>query len=170
MTPRSAGRSLPRHSGDHIPAVALTLLEFIYNKLHPLIILHIQYSTTQKTLILLLQEMQRDIIHLHAQLSGPSHQEELHFCSKLVCCLENLFTPWISKSPDFLWIPPAACPYQRRPPWKLTLSQTITYALNNVACISEALFFHNLSYTTQPYSFPTLISYLTPPSLAQCII
>jgi hypothetical protein len=72
-------KTLADYSGDCVPTLVLTPLEFVYNKPHPSILLSVQDATTQKNLILLLlQEIKRDIIYRHAQLTTPHHQEELH--------------------------------------------------------------------------------------------
>ncbi len=77
-----AGRSLtlaiPRHTGDYIPNMVLTPLELVFNKPHPSVLLHITDATTQKVLILFLQEIKRDIIYRRAQLQEPRRREELH--------------------------------------------------------------------------------------------
>jgi hypothetical protein len=54
--------SLSQHSGEYILAVVLTPLEIVFNKPRPSILLHIPDATTRKVLILLLQEIKRDII------------------------------------------------------------------------------------------------------------
>jgi hypothetical protein len=71
-----AGKSLTL--AQYIPAVVLTPLEIIFNKLHPSILLHIPDATTRKVLILLLQEIKRDIVYRRAQLQEPRRREELH--------------------------------------------------------------------------------------------
>ncbi len=53
-------------------------LEIVFNKPHPSILLHISDATTQKVLILLLQEIKRDIVYRQAQLQEPCRREELH--------------------------------------------------------------------------------------------
>jgi hypothetical protein len=70
--------ALSHHSGEYIPAVVLTPLEIVFNKPHPSILLHIPDATTRKVLILLLQEIKRDIIYRRAQLQEPRRREELH--------------------------------------------------------------------------------------------
>jgi hypothetical protein len=74
---RSLTLALSHHSGEYIPAVVLTPLEIIFNKPHPSILLHISDTTTRKVLILLLQEIKRDIIYRRAQLQEPRCHEEL---------------------------------------------------------------------------------------------
>jgi hypothetical protein len=61
--------ALPHHSVDYIPAIMLTPLNIVYNKPHPSI-LHLQDSKTWKVIILLIQEIKRDIIYQHAQLKN----------------------------------------------------------------------------------------------------
>jgi hypothetical protein len=77
-----AGKSLTlarsHHSGEYIPAVVLTPLEIVFNKPHPSILLHIPDATTRKVLILLLEEIKRDIVYRQAQLQEPRRCEELH--------------------------------------------------------------------------------------------
>ncbi len=58
--------ALSHHSGEYIPAVVLTPLEIVFNKPHPSILLHIPDATTRKVLILLLQEIKRDIVYRRA--------------------------------------------------------------------------------------------------------
>ncbi len=58
--------------------MVLTPLEIVINKPHPSILLHIPDATSQKVLILLLQEIKRDIIYRRAQLQEPRRREELH--------------------------------------------------------------------------------------------
>ncbi len=72
---KSLTLSLSHHSGEYIPAVVLTPLEIVFNKLHPSILLHIPDATTRKVLILLLQEIKRDIIYRRAQLQEPRRHE-----------------------------------------------------------------------------------------------
>jgi hypothetical protein len=67
--------SLSRHSGDFIPRIDLTPLEIVFNKPHPSFLLHVPDCTTRKVLILLLQEVKRDISR--AQLAEPRRREEL---------------------------------------------------------------------------------------------
>jgi hypothetical protein len=57
--------SLSRHTGEYIPAIALTPLEIIFIKTHPSLLLCLQDSNTWKIDILLLQEVKRDIIFCH---------------------------------------------------------------------------------------------------------
>ncbi len=61
----------------YIPAFALTLMEIGHNKPHPSILLHLQDTKTRKVIILLIQEIKRDIIYLHTQLKYPRRQENL---------------------------------------------------------------------------------------------
>jgi hypothetical protein len=65
------------HPTLYIPAVVLTPLEIVFNKPHPSILLHIPDATTWKVLVLLLQEIKRDIIYIRAQLQEPRRREEL---------------------------------------------------------------------------------------------
>jgi hypothetical protein len=60
--------------------MVLIPLEIVFNKPHPLILLHITDATTWKALILFLQEIKRDIIYRQAQLQEPRRREELHPC------------------------------------------------------------------------------------------
>jgi hypothetical protein len=69
--------AVSRHSGDFIPRIELTPLEIFVKKLHPSILLHVPDGTTRKVLILLLQEIKRDIIFCRAQLAEPRRREEL---------------------------------------------------------------------------------------------
>jgi hypothetical protein len=69
--------AISRHSGDFITRTELTPLEIIFNKPHPLILLHVPDATTRKVLILFLQEVKRDIFFRRAQLSEPRPREEL---------------------------------------------------------------------------------------------
>jgi flagellar motor switch protein FliG len=48
---------------DYDPALVLTLLEFEYNKSCPSILLHVKDATIRQILILLLQEIKRDIVN-----------------------------------------------------------------------------------------------------------
>ncbi len=48
--------AISQHTGDYIPNLVLTLLEIVFNKTHPSILLHIKDAATWKVLILLLQE------------------------------------------------------------------------------------------------------------------
>jgi hypothetical protein len=61
---------LPTRWGLHPESCPHTIGIF-FNKPHPSILLHIKDATTQKVLILLLQETKRDIIFRHAQLQTP---------------------------------------------------------------------------------------------------
>ncbi len=70
--------AISHHSGDYVPTLVITPLEIIFNKPHPLILLHITDTTTRKVLILLLQEIKRDIVFRRAQLQEPRRREELH--------------------------------------------------------------------------------------------
>jgi hypothetical protein len=78
LTGKSLTLALSHHSGEYIPAVVLTPLEIVFNKPHPSILLHVKDATTRKVLILLLQEIKRDIIYRRAQLQEPRRREELH--------------------------------------------------------------------------------------------
>jgi hypothetical protein len=78
LTGRSLTLALSHYSGEYIPAVILTPLEIVFNKPHPSILLHVKDATTRKVLILLLQEIKRDIIYRRAQLQEPRRREELH--------------------------------------------------------------------------------------------
>jgi hypothetical protein len=77
-----AGKALTlavsHHSSDYVPAMVLTPLEIVFNKLHPSILLHVKDATTRKVLILFLQEIKQDIIYRRAQLQEPRQREELH--------------------------------------------------------------------------------------------
>ncbi len=67
---RSLTKALTAYSCDYVLTLVLIPLELGYNKLHPSILLNVQDATTQKTLILLLlQEIKRDFIYRHAQLT-----------------------------------------------------------------------------------------------------
>jgi hypothetical protein len=78
LTGKSLTLALSHHSGEYIPVVVLTPLEIIFNKPHPSILLHVPDATTRKVLILLFQEIKRDIIYRRAQLQEPRRLEELH--------------------------------------------------------------------------------------------
>ncbi len=78
LTGKSLTLALSHHSGEYIPAVVLTPLEIVFNKPHPSILLHVPDATTRKVLILLFQEIKRDIIYRRAQLQEPRRREELH--------------------------------------------------------------------------------------------
>jgi hypothetical protein len=78
LTGKSLTLALSHYSGEYIPAVVLTPLEIVFNKPHPSILLHVKDATTRKVLILLLQELKRDIIYRRAQLQEPRRREELH--------------------------------------------------------------------------------------------
>jgi hypothetical protein len=78
LTGKSLTLALSHHSGEYIPAVVLTPLEIVFNKPHPSILLLVQDATTRKVLILLFQEIKRDIIYRRAQLQEPCQREELH--------------------------------------------------------------------------------------------
>jgi hypothetical protein len=78
LTGKSLTLALSHHSGEYIPAVVLTPLEIIFNKPHPSILLHVPDATTRKVLILLFQEIKRDIIYRRSQLQEPRRREELH--------------------------------------------------------------------------------------------
>jgi hypothetical protein len=108
---RSLTLALSHHSGEYIPAVVLTPLEIIFNKPHPSILLHISDNTTRKVLILLLQEIKRDIIYRRAQLQEPRRREELqpriqaHLVSvinKIISLLEYQGTVQFSDGLSFL--------------------------------------------------------------------
>ncbi len=75
---KSLTLALSQYSGEYMPAVILTPLEIIFNKPHPSILLHVSDAITRKVLILLLQEIKRDIIYRRAQLQEPRRREELH--------------------------------------------------------------------------------------------
>ncbi len=77
MAGRVLTLSLSRHSGDFIPRIDLTILEIVFNKSHPSILLHVPDGITRKVLILFLQEIKRDIIFRVAQLAEPRRREEL---------------------------------------------------------------------------------------------
>jgi hypothetical protein len=66
LTGKSLTLALSHHSGEYIPAVVLTPLEIVPD------------ATTRKVLILLFQEIKRDIIYRRAQLQEPRRREELH--------------------------------------------------------------------------------------------
>jgi hypothetical protein len=70
--------AISQHSGDYVLNMVLTPLEIVFNKPHPLILLHVPDATTRKVLILFLQEVKRDIIYRRAQLQEPRRKEELH--------------------------------------------------------------------------------------------
>jgi hypothetical protein len=100
-------RSLPNKKAlllyirqDYAPALVLTLLEFVYNKSCPSILLHVKDATNRKILILLLQEIKRDIINRLAQLATPPCcREELYPRSRLICCLlSRKFAPSLNIS------------------------------------------------------------------------
>jgi hypothetical protein len=108
---RSLTLALSHHSGEYIPAVVLTPLEIIFNEPHPSILLHISDNTTRKVLILLLQEIKRDIIYRRAQLQEPRRREELqpriqaHLVSvinKIISLLEYQGTVQFSDGLSFL--------------------------------------------------------------------
>jgi hypothetical protein len=63
-----------------MPNLVFALLEIVFNKPHPSILLQIKDATTWKVLILLLQETKPDITFRHAQLQTPRRREELHQC------------------------------------------------------------------------------------------
>jgi hypothetical protein len=58
--------------------MVLTPLDILFNKPHPSFLLHVTDATTQRVLILFLQEIKRDIIYRRAQLQEPRRREELH--------------------------------------------------------------------------------------------
>ncbi len=72
--------SLSRHTGEYILAIALMVLEIVFHKPHPSILLHLQNSNMRKVDILLLQEARRNIIFRHVHLQVPRGQEELQSC------------------------------------------------------------------------------------------
>jgi hypothetical protein len=53
---RSLTTAIAKYSGDYVTAL-VTTLEFVCNKSHLSILLHVKDSTTQKTIILLLQDI-----------------------------------------------------------------------------------------------------------------
>ncbi len=75
---KSMTLAISQHSGDYVLNMVLTPLEIVFNKPHPLILLHVPDATTRKVLILFLQEVKRDIIYRRAQLQEPRRKEELH--------------------------------------------------------------------------------------------
>jgi hypothetical protein len=75
---KSMTLAISHHSGDYVPNMVLTPLEIVFNKPHPSILLHVKDATTQKVLILFLQEIKRDIIYRRTQLQEPRRREELH--------------------------------------------------------------------------------------------
>jgi hypothetical protein len=78
LAEKSLSLAISHHSGEYIPALVLTPLEIAFNKPHPSILLHIPDATTRKVLILLLQEIKRDIVYRRAQLQEPQGREELY--------------------------------------------------------------------------------------------
>ncbi len=67
---RALTLSLSRNMGEYIPTIVLTLLELVFNKPHPSILLHLLNSNTRKVVILQLQEVKGDIFLRHAQLQS----------------------------------------------------------------------------------------------------
>jgi hypothetical protein len=61
-------------STDRVPRVDLGQTNIIYNIHHPSILLYIQDKTTRNTLLLLVQEVKRDIIYRRMNLP-PSAQQ-----------------------------------------------------------------------------------------------
>jgi hypothetical protein len=81
--------ALSHHSGDYIQAITLTTLEIVYNKPHPSTLLHLQDSKTRKVIILLLQEIKRDIIYRHAALKTLEDKMNYYTCgnSEPIVCI-----------------------------------------------------------------------------------
>jgi hypothetical protein len=61
-------------SMDHVPRVELGQSNVIYNIQHPSFLIHIHDKTTRNTLLLLIQEMKRDIIYRRMNLPLSAQQ------------------------------------------------------------------------------------------------
>jgi hypothetical protein len=71
LTEHSLTKDIAKYSWDYIPDLILTPPEFVYNKPHPSILLHVKDATTRKIFILPLQEIKWYITHRHAELTTP---------------------------------------------------------------------------------------------------
>jgi hypothetical protein len=75
---RSMILSISQHTADCITNLVLTLLEIVFNKPHPSILLPIKDATSRKVLTFLHQETKCDIIFRWAQLQILRRREKLH--------------------------------------------------------------------------------------------
>ena len=66
--------ALAEHSAHPTPVIIFTFLEIIYNKPHPVLKTHVENATTRTVIILLIQEIKRDIIYRRAQITQPRRE------------------------------------------------------------------------------------------------
>jgi hypothetical protein len=67
-------RYLNSASGEHVPRVEYTQLNIIYNVPHPSILIHVNDKLSRNTLLVLTQEMKRDIIFRRMNLPSSARQ------------------------------------------------------------------------------------------------
>ncbi len=85
-------RTITQFSNEYTAWIELTPKEIVFNKPHPAIMLHISDPLVRHSILVLVQEIKRDIIFRRMQLQEPSHQEVLRIriYAHLLSCTRKL--------------------------------------------------------------------------------
>ncbi len=84
--------TITQFSNEYTARIELTPKEIVFNKPHPAIMLRISDPLVQNSILVLVQEIKRDIIYCRMQLQEPLRQEVLRIrvCAHLLSCTRKL--------------------------------------------------------------------------------
>jgi hypothetical protein len=85
-------RAVTQFSAEYTARIDLTPKEIVFNKPHPAIMLRITDPLVRSSILVLIQEIKRDIIFRRMQLKEPSRQEvsKVRICAHLLSCIRKL--------------------------------------------------------------------------------
>ncbi len=84
--------AVTKFSGEYTARIDLTPKEIVFNKPHPAIMLRIKDTLVRSCILVLIQEIKRDIISRRMQLKDPLRQEvsKIRICAHLLSCIRKL--------------------------------------------------------------------------------
>jgi hypothetical protein len=87
-------RTVTQFSNEYTARIELTLKEIIFNKPHPAIMLRISDQLVRQSILVLVQEIKRDIIYRRMQLQEPLRQEvlQVRIYAHLLSCTRKLIS------------------------------------------------------------------------------
>jgi hypothetical protein len=85
-------RAVTQFSAEYTARIDLTPKEIVFNKPHPAILLRITDPLVRSSILVLIQEIKRDIIYRRMQLKEPSRQEvpRIRIYAHLLSCIRKL--------------------------------------------------------------------------------
>jgi hypothetical protein len=87
-------RTITQFSNEYTARIELTPKEIIFNKPHPAIMLRISDQLVRQCILVLIQEIKRDIVYRRMQLQEPLHQEvlQVRVYAHLLSCTRKLIS------------------------------------------------------------------------------